>query len=55
MTAWSTHPADSRTRALRTVLQVAEAANGSTDVADVIERAVEAIVAHTRFPACGLF
>jgi len=49
------HRPDSEPRALRTVLQVAEAVNGSTDVADVIERAVDAIVAYTRFPACGLF
>ncbi|MGC4120729.1 MAG: ATP-binding protein [Myxococcales bacterium] len=46
---------DSPAKALRTVLQVAEALNGSTGVADVLERAVDAIVAYTRFPACGLF
>jgi len=37
------------------VLQVAEAVNGSTDAADVVERAMDAIVEYTRFPACGLF
>ena len=47
--------AESPAAALHTVLQIAEVVSQCRNVPELIERALDSIVAYTRFPCCGLF
>ncbi len=51
----ATPTGESPAAALQTVLRITEAVSQSKSVEDLIERALDAIVAYTRFPCCGLF